>query len=392
MKILMIAPQPFYTERGTPMNVKLMCQVLGTAGHRVDLLVFPTGENLTLPNVEIIRIPNFFRVREIPIGPSLIKLVYDFFLMVFTLLLCLRKRYDAVHGIEEGGFLAVGAGKIFRSASIFDMDSCISDQLQYSGFITNSLLLSMVILAEKWALLNASIVITVCEALSRKAKLIAPHSRIAQIEDIPLQQMVNGKEQNIDLGIIADSYGLSNARRVLYTGNLEPYQGIDFLLEAWKYMTSMKTPEENYKLIIVGGKAEQIEQYCKICEKLGLIDSVCWIGQRPSNEMSAWMNFSHVLVSPRTEGENTPLKIYSYMASERPIVATQKKTHTQVLDNTNAFMADPEPGAFAQAIQSALNDKQLAKEKAQAARIIVDKMYSFKAFKQKLLNAYQMAL
>ena len=36
MKILMIAPQPFYSERGTPMNVRLLCKVLGEAGHKVD--------------------------------------------------------------------------------------------------------------------------------------------------------------------------------------------------------------------------------------------------------------------------------------------------------------------------------------------------------------------
>jgi len=66
----MIAPQPFYSDRGTPMNVKLIASALGEAGHFVDLLVFPTGRTVELTNVRIVRIPNFLGVKKIPVGPS----------------------------------------------------------------------------------------------------------------------------------------------------------------------------------------------------------------------------------------------------------------------------------------------------------------------------------
>jgi hypothetical protein len=74
MKILMLAPQPFYSDRGTPMNIRLLVQVLGEAGYHVDLLVFPTGRDVELRNVKIIRLPNILRVHQIPAGPSLTKL------------------------------------------------------------------------------------------------------------------------------------------------------------------------------------------------------------------------------------------------------------------------------------------------------------------------------
>ena len=135
MNILIIAPQPFYSDRGTPMNVRLICQVLGEAGHLVDLLVFPTGRDVSLKNVRIIRPPNIFRVSSIPIGPSPTKLVFDMLLAAFALFLCITKRYDVIHGIEEGGFLAVILSRLFGKASIFDMDSCISEQLEYSEYI-----------------------------------------------------------------------------------------------------------------------------------------------------------------------------------------------------------------------------------------------------------------
>jgi len=141
-------------------------------------------------------------------------------------------------------------------------------------------------------------------------------------------------------------------------------------------------------LIIVGGKESQIDFYNNIVTQKELTDSTCWVGQRPSAEMKDWMSLSNVLVSPRSEGDNTPLKIYSYMASGRPIVATNRKTHTQVLDDSMAYLADPEPIQFSQVMSDALSDRQLARQKADKAKQVVEKQYSYAGFQRKLLKAY----
>ena len=39
MKVLVIAPQPFFLERGTPIAVRLLVTTLCGFGHTVDLLV-----------------------------------------------------------------------------------------------------------------------------------------------------------------------------------------------------------------------------------------------------------------------------------------------------------------------------------------------------------------
>ena len=55
-------------------------------------------------------------------------------------------------------------------------------------------------------------------------------------------------------------------------------------------------------------------------------------GYQPAREMPAFVAASDILASPRIAGTNTPLKIYSYLRSGKPIVATDLLTHTQVLD------------------------------------------------------------
>jgi glycosyltransferase involved in cell wall biosynthesis len=383
----MIAPQPFYSERGTPMNVKLLCQVLGGAGHQVELLVFPRGKDIELENLRIIRLPNLLRVKFIPVGPSFTKLFFDILLTLTSFLLIITKNYDVIHGIEEGGFVAVILAKIFKKTSIFDMDSCISDQLKYSGFIQIPSLLRLVEALEKWCLGKSSCAITVCQALSEKARQLSPDVNIFQIEDVPISNL--NKSENGSTDELIGRFKLENMITILYTGNLESYQGIDLLLDAWEaFFSLLGNNFKKYKLVIVGGNEEQIAYYKKIASKKGIRDYICWVGQRPSEEMSAWMKLSHVLVSPRSEGNNTPLKIYSYMESGRPIIATKRKTHTQVLDDSMAFLVDPDPLHFAITIKDVVSNFDVANKKAKIAKQEVEKNYNYRVFQRKLLEVY----
>jgi glycosyltransferase involved in cell wall biosynthesis len=386
MKILMIAPQPFYAERGTPMNVKLMCQVLGSAGYQIDLLVFPTGTDIAIENVNIIRLPNLLRANAIPVGPSFIKLAYDIELILVSLCLLLTKKYDMIHGIEEGGFLSVFWGRLFNISSIFDLDSSISEQLKYSKFIKNKSILNLVKRIEIWCFKNSSLVITVCQALSQRVINQYSRANIRQIEDIPLNRE-KAPDKNLTEALIRQ-YGLENSLRIVYTGNLAAYQGIDLLIEAYSALLSMDHEGHSCKLIIIGGSEEQIKHYQHNAKAAKIDNSICWVGQRPADEMGAWMELCHALVSPRSEGENTPLKIYTYMSSGKPLVATRRLTHLQVLDDSVAFLADPEPEAFGAAMYAALHDRGSAADKAERAKRLVEKDYSFEVFRKKLLEAY----
>jgi glycosyltransferase involved in cell wall biosynthesis len=87
-----------------------------------------------------------------------------------------------------------------------------------------------------------------------------------------------------------------------------------------------------------------------------------------------------VLASPRSSGTNTPLKIYQYLRSGRPIVATRLRTHTQVLADETAFLADPTPAAFAAAILSALRDPAAARVVGERARALAETKYSDAAY------------
>jgi glycosyltransferase involved in cell wall biosynthesis len=228
----------------------------------------------------------------------------------------------------------------------------------------------------------------VCKALSEKARSLSPKSRIVQIEDIPLSPDYNGSAVTKLSQQLLEQFALTDCKRIVYTGNLEAYQGIDLLIDSWEIFCSFNKPSNDYKLIIVGGTEDKISDFKKKAASKKIEYTICWIGQRPFEEMKGWMNLSHVLVSSRSEGENTPLKIYSYMASGRPIVATRRLTHTQVLNDSTAILAEPSPKQFAKAIYDAIHNRKAAIQKAERAKELVEEKYSYSIFSKKLSGAY----
>jgi glycosyltransferase involved in cell wall biosynthesis len=104
------------------------------------------------------------------------------------------------------------------------------------------------------------------------------------------------------------------------------------------------------RLVLAGGRPEQIELARKQATDAGIAHATIFAGQRPAEEIPAYLDAADVLVSPRSLGTNTPLKIYQYLRSGRPIVATRLLTHTQVLNDEVSFLTAATPEGFAAGI------------------------------------------
>jgi glycosyltransferase involved in cell wall biosynthesis len=172
---------------------------------------------------------------------------------------------------------------------------------------------------------------------------------------------------------------------IMYVGNLEKYQGISLLLQAFSLIRANAL---DCSLVCIGGSAEDIEQYTNQAHQLGISDRVYFAGPRPVSDLGMYLQQADVLVSPRTEGENTPMKIYSYMDSGRPLLATRITSHTQVLDDGNAFLVDPEPSSMARGLTEILSDGKTALQKAEKAKLKVAAEYSRAAYEKKLTRFY----
>ncbi len=387
-KILFIAPEPFFETRGTPINIREFVRRLGELTYEVDLLVLPHGKEVLLTGVNIIRCPRLPWVKEVPIGLSIRKILYDILLFFHAMYLCSRNRYLFIQGVEEGGLLGAFIGKMFGIPYVVDMDSLIPEEIRKSNLIFGKQFLAKTYdFLQRWAIKKAALVISVSNNLTEYVKQVAPQTVVSQIEDCPLE-LTNVHLPSEDL-----PYRKENKVTYLYTGNLEPYQGIDLLLAACSEMVARdSTLFQKIRFLIAGGTASQIEAYQSRAETSGLTSLITFLGQRPSSEMYNLMDISDFLVSPRLSCGNTPLKIYSYMQSKKPIIATSVDAHTSLLSDTQAFFADPTPGSLAETLLQTLklyeeNPHEL-KKRSENAYLLLESRYSRKAFRQKIDDTY----
>ena len=112
-------------------------------------------------------------------------------------------------------------------------------------------------------------------------------------------------------------------------------------------------------------------------------------GQQPAREIPGFVQAADLLVSPRIRGTNTPLKIYSYLRSGKPIVATNLLTHTQVLTPQIALLVDPKPEPFAAAILELVDNPDRRLLLAESARVVADERYSRESYLRRTAEAYR---
>jgi glycosyltransferase involved in cell wall biosynthesis len=125
-----------------------------------------------------------------------------------------------------------------------------------------------------------------------------------------------------------------------------------------------------------------------LAQELGITEMVCFVGQRPVEEMPQYMALADILLSPRSEGTNTPLKLYTYLRSGKPILATDIFSHTQILTSRMAMLVSPTPEELARGTLELLNNPDLAQRLGEYGRSIAEKNYSWPAFLKKNSHAY----
>jgi len=111
---------------------------------------------------------------------------------------------------------------------------------------------------------------------------------------------------------------------------------------------------------------------------------VLFTGQLPQSLAQRYVRQAAVLTSPRTEGTNTPLKVYEQLASGIPLVATRILSHTQVLSDDVCVLVDPTPESMANGICEALNDQERRQAVVSNARALYDERYSRPAYFKKI--------
>lgn len=384
----MIAPQPFFQPRGTPFSVLHRLKALSVLGHHVDLITYHIGEDIPIDNVKIYRIFKIPFVTSIDIGPSFKKILCDIFLFFKTIRILSKKKYDVLHTHEEAGFMAIVLKFLYKIPHIYDMHSSLPQQLSNFKRGNIKVIIKVFKLLEKITLNTSDVIITICYDLQEKVKGLDPELNSILIENVADNSVVFGGGNGTDnIDTIMNKYNIPTDKEVvLYTGTFEKYQGIDLLLKAARLCLR---DNNEMVFVLVGGEKDQIGQMKKISEDCGINDKVIFTGSVHPREITCFYEIATIIVSPRIEGTNVPLKIYSYLRSRRPIVATNCYTHTQVLNSEVALLVEPEPESFAEGIIKLSKDPSFCDKIVRNAMKLSETKYSYNEYIRKIEAVYK---
>jgi len=363
MKLYYIANAKIPSEKAHTLQIMKMCEAFAELGLDVELVVpfrIQLNEKLKKHDpFEYYHVKKIFKIRKIP-SPDLIRvgdffpkfsmLLYNIQALLFALLATFYislKRADIIYtrSIHTALFLVLtGKGnKLIYEAHAFPKEG-----------ITRRI--------ELWISKKIRAFVVITKALkSHYVRYGAPEDRIIVAPDAVDLRMfdckIPKKEARKLLGIPLDR------KVVCYTGHLYKWKGV--------YVLALAARELDALVYFIGGTSEDIEKLGEFVKENKISNAIV-VGHVPPSYVPIYLKASDVVVLPNIkEGLSeftSPLKLFEYMASRRPIVASDLPVIREILNEENAILVEPEnPKALAEGIKKALEDYNLATKVAKKA-------------------------
>ena len=379
MRILMVAPQPFFRPRGTPFSVLHRIRGLLRLGHTVDLVTYPFGDSPSLPGLTIHRAARPPGVRDVSIGPSVTKLLLDLPVVIKTYRLARTRKFDLLHTHEEAGALCSWIARLCRMPHLYDMHSSLPEQFSNFDHFNYWPVVATFRELEKYTLSRADAVIAICPELYQHVLASGYRGSVAMIEnclDFDPPDVTDSQVESL-----RERLGLGSVATVVYTGTLELYQGLESLIRAVVHVREQSLAA---RFLIVGGTKKQIARLKNLASALQVESDFVFVPAVSPIEVFSYLRLADILVTTRTRGTNTPLKLYQYLRAGKPIVATDIRAHTQVLSHENAELVPATAEGISGGLVRVLKDPVHAGVLAEAAQKLSREEYSEESYLARL--------
>lgn len=384
MKILMVAPTPFFADRGCHVRILGEIQGLLGLGHEVVVCTYPLGRDM--PGLRVARTWPVPWYRKLSAGPSWHKYYIDLMLLALTRRWIRRWRPDVVHAhLHEGACIAAWALGRRRIPLIFDYQGSLTGEILAHRFTSSgSLQHRWMRRMERWIDRRADAVVTSTGAARGvlTAEFHVPDERIEVITDgVDPQQFQPGSD-----GLaIRQRYGIPAERPLLvYTGLLNAYQGIDLLLQALQRLAQRGV---DFHALVVG--YPDVERYRAQAASLGLAGRVSFPGRVPFEAMAEVLAAADIGVSAKLPGSEGNIKLYTYMAAGLPTVTFDTPMNREIVAETGVLVGRVDAEGFAEGLAGLLAAPSRWPEMGASARRRAVDEFSWRSVAERLVRVYE---
>lgn len=350
MKIVYLAHVRMPTEKAHGTQIMEMCAAFAKAGEQVEL-VLPLFGSFDIDLFEYYGVPKTFTIRRVRV-PSLIRLGPIGFLLQASIFLVgvmrsgVLRHADYIFSRDE--FLSLIVSYVFRRVPL------IWEVHDPARGIFGRFLWKRVFMV-------VGISTGVIEALTEK---FGPRKRFVVAHD-----GVNLSQFSIDVTKAQARATLSlpaNAQLALYAGHLYEWKGAHTFARAASHFPA------SVSAVFVGGTDFDIENFKK---EFGEQKNIAILGAKKHSAIPLYLRAADVLVLPNSAKEEisrrftSPLKLFEYMASGTPIIASDLPSLREVLNRQTALFFEPDnPSSLSDRIQETLKDSSAALARARAAQ------------------------
>jgi glycosyltransferase involved in cell wall biosynthesis len=378
----MIAPTPFFSDRGCHVRIYEEARALIAMGYRVDLVTYHLGRDMEgIPTARIGAVPWY---KKLGPGPSWHKPYLDVLLFFKALTVARRDRPRVIHAhLHEGALIGIMLGRVLRLPVLFDCQGSLTTEMIDHGFIRDgSLLYKIFLRIERMINSWADFIITSSNAGAEEIKTKWNLST----------QRVEAVIDGVDT-VIFRPYSREEARRqlglpselpiVVFLGVLNRYQGVDLLLETIGLMKGRGAPPH----FLIMGFPE--EKYRKKAVHMGIDDLVTFTGKVDYGRAPLYLCAGDIAVSPKISLTEANGKLLNYMACGLPTIAFDNPVNTEILGDKGVFARFGDPHDLARCIGELIADVDRRRSLSVSVREAAVKVHSWKSRAERISAIYR---
>ncbi len=389
--IVMVAACPFPANHGSAASIREMSDTLSEMGHDVHIVTYPTGQDeIRVRRAKVHRTAPFRSERNAKVGPSPEKLVFDFQLLRLLCRVIRRERIDIIHAHNyEGALVGVMAKWITGRPLLYNAVNLMADELASYRFIRPAWLAHGLARGLDWF----------TPIFPNHITAVSPELKDWFIEHgVPA-----GKVDMVPAGIepelfdnpapekFRQQYQINSRPVVMYTGVLNAFQRVDYLLRA--FAIALQAQPDALLLMVCPLVSESHEKELKqLAAELGISPSIIWIAPHALEDLPSYLALADVTVVPRPECPGHPVKLLNYMLAGKAIVSFAGGAKG-VRHLHDAFIVpNHDYEALGRGIVTLLQDRTLAAELGANARATVLADFDWRQICRKIEHIYDQIL
>ena len=348
-KIIYIANIRLPTEKAHGIQIMEMCSAFADIGQEVTLVVPRRKNHIQKDPFQYHDVKENFRIRKLPCVNSL----------------ALGK---VGHVIQTASFalFAVCYALLKVNSVFYTRDEMIAVCLRIFGKTVaweghggekNAIVKILIALKVKMVLISGGLKeLYTGMGVSQHRILVAPDAADVDRFDIDISR----DEARRTLGLPLDK------KIILYKGGMFAWKGPGTLAQAFAHMK-----HQDALIVFIGGIENDVNAFKS---EYGHIPNLLILGNRPRPETPIYQKAADILIIPNSAKEDisklytSPMKLFGYMASGRPIIASDLPSIREILNTSNSyfFVAD-DATSLARSIDEVIGNYSEAEKRAEHA-------------------------